>query len=54
MVRFLTFLFLVGSVAGIVLLDLVLWEEAWQLGVAGIFGLIGFFIGYRLVWNCNI
>lgn len=32
---------------GIILLDIILWLEAWQLGVGGIFGLIGFFIGYR-------
>lgn len=46
MVGCLTFLFLAGSIAGIIALDAVLWSIEWQMGAAGILGLIGFLIGY--------
>lgn len=46
MVGCLTLFFLVGSIAGIIILDAILWAIEWQMGVAGILGLIGFLIGY--------
>ncbi len=46
MVGCLTLLFLVGSIAGIIILDVILWAIEWQMGAAGILGLIGFLIGY--------
>ena len=46
MVRLLTSLLYWGSIAVIVVLDIVLWFEGWVLGLLGILGLIVFPVAY--------
>lgn len=48
MVGCLTFLILLANLAAIIALDVAYWFVGWQCGLAGVFGVIGFLIGYAI------